>query len=179
MIELERELTFLPKYLPDNLAEYPSQIIEDIYVPEELEHASLRIRRKGDKLEITKKEPIDGTDSSRQNEHTISLRPDEYAALAKSSTKVVKKRRYFLEIEGYKAEFDIFLDALEGLALIDFEFGSEAEMQNFSAPAICLADVSQEAFIAGGKLAGKAYQNIQAELDTYKYQPLQMQGAKE
>ncbi|HEX6258677.1 MAG TPA: hypothetical protein VFZ48_04310 [Candidatus Saccharimonadales bacterium] len=179
MVELERELTFLAKAVPEHIFDASSEVIEDIYVPQELEHASLRIRRKGDQYEITKKEPVDGTDSSRQNEHTISLRGDEYRALATCSIKIAKKRRYFCEIDGYRAEVDVFLDNLAGLILIDFEFGSDEDMHRFTPPDICLADVSQEAFIAGGKLAGKTYQDIEQELNTYSYQRLTVEGVTE
>ncbi|HYG84205.1 MAG TPA: hypothetical protein VD907_04950 [Verrucomicrobiae bacterium] len=175
MTELELELTYLAKYFPEDIATNPSEIVEDIYIPEDRDHASLRVRRKGSNYEITKKEPVDGTDSSRQNEHTIPLVEDEYLALARCSKKIAKKRRYYTEINGYKAEIDVFQDNLAGLVLIDFEFDSDAAMRQFTPPDICLADVSQEAFIAGGKLAGKTYQDIQAQLETYNYQPLFME----
>jgi CYTH domain-containing protein len=75
-------------------------------------------------------------------------------------------------INGHPAEVDIFVGQLEGLVVIDFEFDSEEAKSAFVAPGICLADVTQEMFIAGGKLAGKRYKDIKAELDRFNYSAL-------
>lgn len=174
MVELEREKTYLAKFLPADLKTAQSEIIADVYVPETANHPSLRLRHRGDKYEITKKVPIDGKDSTRQNEHTIPLTQEEYRALEKCSKKVFTKRRYYCVIDGYKAEVDVYQGALAGLVVIDFEFTGDAEMQAFKPPAVCLADVSQEAFTAGGKLAGKSYKDIETELKSYGYQPLKI-----
>ena len=71
MIELE--LTYLAKYLPRDLDRTKFKEIVDIYVPNGSDHLTLRIRKNGDKYEITKKEPLKGKDSSIQLEQTISL----------------------------------------------------------------------------------------------------------
>jgi len=64
------------------------------------------------------------------------------------------------------------MGGLKGLVLIDFEFSDEATMRSFTPPEVCLADVSQEAFVAGGVLAGKTYDDIASQLLTYNYEPL-------
>ena len=167
--EIELEKTFLAARLPEGIEDCRSEIIEDIYVPASVEHPILRMRRRGEKCEITKKEPVDGTDSTKQYEHTISLTPDEYAALAMATGKRFKKRRYYCQLGGHNAEVDVYLDALEGLVVIDFEFSDQASMDAFVAPDICLADVSQEASVAGGILAGKSYADVEQFLASYKY----------
>ena len=58
---------------------------------------------------------------------------------------------------------------LLGLVLIDFEFKNELEKESFKIPAVCLADVTQESFIAGGKLAGKKFEDISSELFKFGY----------
>jgi CYTH domain-containing protein len=176
MIELEREKTYLAAYLPDNLAMAKSELISDVYVPETAVHSVLRLRHKGDSYCITKKQPVEGTDSSRQNEHTIQLSKEEYEALAKCSSKSFTKRRYFYEIDGHEAEIDVYLEKLAGLVVIDFEFTNDEDLQNFQQPDIALADVTQDALIAGGMLAGRTYEDIRSGLEAYNYKPLEVKG---
>ena len=53
--------------------------------------------------------------------------------------------------------------------LVDVEFSSNKEKSDFIMPDFCLADVTQEDFLAGGFLAGKKYSDIQFFLDKYNY----------
>lgn len=168
-IELER--TFLARELPKGLSTRAAERMIDIYVPASAPHPHLRLRQKGDRYEITKKEPIDGKDSSRQTEQTIPLTAAEFDALRQVAGKVVVKDRYQMTIDGYAAEVDVFQEDLVGLVLLDFEFANELAMEEFIPPECCLADVTQEAFIAGGILAGKCYADLEAKLDEYGYRP--------
>jgi len=43
----------------------------------------------------------------------------------------------------------VFEGALAGLVLIDVEFTDEATKEAFVAPSFCLANVTQESFVAG------------------------------
>lgn len=167
--DTELELTFLAKYLPKELTEANVKRITDVYVPEEAEHARLRIRQNGHDYEITKKTPVEVGDASKHNEATIRLDKAEFRALALSSKKTVVKDRYTLKIDDRKVEFDIFKEGLEGLVLIDFEFSNEEEMRSFVRPDFCLADVTQETFIAGGMLAGKDIAHIKPKLNSFGY----------
>jgi CYTH domain-containing protein len=84
----------------------------------------------------------------------------------------VQKNRYKVTISGRPAEVDVFTGELNGLVVIDFEFDSPEEKAKFQPPTCCLADVTQEDFIAGGLLAGKSYQDIATDLERYNYKPL-------
>lgn len=178
MTEVERELTFLAKYLPEDLTNFQSEIIEDTYIPEYADHAVLRLRRKGDKYEITKKEPVEGKDSSRQQEYTIQLSPQEYEVLAASFAKSFKKRRFYYKVDGYDAEVDVYMDKLVGLVAVDFEFDNDEAMSGFTVPEMCLVDVTQDAWVAGGKISGKSYSDIKHVLDKYGYKPLKLIGVE-
>ncbi|PID32540.1 hypothetical protein CR956_01920 [Candidatus Saccharibacteria bacterium] len=169
--ELELELTFLAKEIPKETEGKQPVRITDVYVPASTDHPNLRLRQKGDKFEITKKTMV-GEDASEQIEQTIGLNELEFNALAKSSQKVVAKDRYLVELCGRSAEVDVFVGRLKGLVLIDFEFDSPADKADFKTPDIALADVTQEDFIAGGKLAGKTYTDISDQLEKFGYQPL-------
>ena len=170
MIELEK--TYLAKSFPEGLENARSMEIIDIYIPKEERHPTLRIRKLGEKFEITKKYPATEGDSSEQHEHTINLSAREFEALSKIEGKKERKIRYYFEWNGKTAEIDVFKDALEGLVLVDFEFESAEEKQKFRMPDFCLAEVTQEEFIAGGMLCGKSYKDIEKEISKFNYRKL-------
>lgn len=167
MIELEK--TYLAKYLPRDLIQSPHQEIVDIYWPIDYQHPNLRLRKNGDKYELTKKEPINN-DASRQQEQTIIITKDEFDDLVKLPGKESTKIRYYYPYQNLTAEFTVFQKKLTGLVLIDFEFKTEEAKNNFSPPDYCLADVTYKEFVAGGMLCGKSYQDIEAELQKFNYQ---------
>lgn len=169
---IEYELTYLAKALPDDLARCPHKDYVDVYLPASAPHPVLRLRKRGDATELTKKTIVSGTDSSEMHEATIILDEAEYRALSQASGKRVHKIRYDCQIAGRHAEVDVFQDELEGLVLIDFEFASSEEKDAFTMPDICLAEVTQEAFVAGGVLAGKSYADLAADLARYGYKKL-------
>ncbi|MBW2964595.1 hypothetical protein KY363_03990 [Candidatus Woesearchaeota archaeon] len=170
MIELE--LTYLAKSLPEGLAKCRHKEIIDIYIPTNSVHPTLRIRKSGDKYEITKKEPVED-DPSHQNEETTTLTADEFDELNKNiEGKRTHKLRYYYPFQGKTAEIDVFQGKLKGLVVIDFEFETMEEKDSFTMPDFCLADVTPEEFIAGGMVCGKAYDDLQKDLDRYGYKKL-------
>lgn len=172
MIELE--LTYLAKKLPDEVKNIKPEKLFDLYLPENAYRPTMRLRQKGKSYEITKKKPINLNDFSRQTEQTIPLDKDEFAALAVVSKRKVVKDRYTVTIDGTTAEVDVFGDDLHGLVLIDFEFETDDAKSAFRPPDCCLADVTQEFFLAGGQLAGKSYADILVELDRFGYKALSL-----
>lgn len=175
-MEIELERTFLIKELPENLKNCKSIEILDIYIPQSVEHPILRIRKKGDTFEITKKAPMEKSpkDSSEQEEQTIPLSEKEFSELTSLKGKRFRKNRYYYPIGKNTAEIDVYLDDLEGLVLVDFEFDSIEEKNNFVMPEFCLADITQEKSFAGGILAGKKYSDIKPSLDKYGYQKIKI-----
>jgi CYTH domain-containing protein len=172
VIELER--TFLAKQIPDGLKACKSKEIIDIYIPKMVEsHAPIRIRKNGDTYEITKKSQVVEGDHSNLEEQTITLTRNEFMMLEKEiSGRRVKKTRYYYPVNGLTAEVDVFSDALTGLVVIDFEFKTKEEKDSFKPPFFCLADVTQEDFIAGGILCGKRYVDLEKDLARFNYQKL-------
>ncbi|MFW6025898.1 MAG: hypothetical protein ACOCRX_06100, partial [Candidatus Woesearchaeota archaeon] len=173
MKKVELEKTYLLKKLPKRIKDCDFCEIIDIYIPTAKEHPILRIRKKANNFEITKKEPIEKKDSSEQSENTVVLSKEEFNELFSNiKGKRLRKKRYYYKTKGRIAEIDIFLDKLKGLALVDFEFDSKKEKNNFIAPDFCLADVTQDKFAARGMLAGRNYSDIQKFLDKYNYQKI-------
>jgi CYTH domain-containing protein len=174
MSEIELENTYLVKYLPNGLEGAPVEETLDIYFPLGEKHATLRLRRRGEAMELTKKVPVKGKDSSKMVEHTIALDRDEYEALAQVPGKRLHKLRYLVKYADRKAEVDVFLDQLAGLVMVDFEFKTRAEQHKFKLPDFCLHEVTQDAHLAGGMLCGKSFVDIEPRLAKYKYQRLEL-----
>jgi CYTH domain-containing protein len=172
MIELEK--TFLARELPKGLKNCKSKEVVDVYFPKEAKHPTIRVRKNGDKYEMTKKERLDPDDASMQKEHTIPLSKEEFLTLSKLDGKKLSKIRYYYNFKGNVAEIDVFQGNLKGLVLIDFEFQTVEEKDNFKMPGFCLADVTQDEFVAGGMLCGKKYEDIEPELRIYKYKKIKV-----
>ena len=168
----ELELTFLAKELPPKLKTAKSKQLLDIYLPSTSKHPTLRIRKFGDKHEITKKEPVKEGDASHQLETTIPLTPEEFAELSQLPGKRVAKTRYYYQENGVGYEVDVFAGDLVGLVLVDVEFTSLAEKAAFTMPTWCLVEVTQETFLAGGMLCGKSYSDVAESLKRFKYKKL-------
>lgn len=171
----EIEATYLAAAIPAGLENCEHQIISDTYFPAAAPHAHLRIRQKGDQFELTKKTQVDPNDAGNQREENITLTLEEYGALAAGEGRSVTKTRYFLPYNGLTAEVDVFEGPLEGLVLVEFEFETAEAKAAFTMPDFCLADVTQEDFVAGGVLAGKSYADLQPLLARFHYQPLHWQ----
>lgn len=170
MIELEK--TYLAKKIPEGLENCKFKEIIDIYIPKSAEHPKLRIRKNGDKFEITKKKPVDDRDASHQEEQTIILNKDEFEALNQIEDKRTRKIRYYYDFAGRTVEIDVFKDSLKGLIVVDFEFETVEEKNSFEMPDFCLAEITQEDFIAGGMICRKSYKDIEEDLERFGYKKL-------
>jgi len=136
MIELEK--TYLAKEIPQDLKSCENKEIIDIYIPKEARHPTLRIRKNANKYEMTKKTPVNEGDASEQKEQTIILTEQEFKTLQKLDSKQVRKIRYFYKYnENRIAEIDVFKDELEGLIVVDFEFNTTENKNNFNMPDFC------------------------------------------
>lgn len=173
-MEIELERTFLLKDKPKDLEKCKSVEILDVYIPKSAYHPILRIRKSGDRYMITKKSPLHGTDSSEQGEQTIPLSKEEFEELTILEGKRLRKVRYYYPFGDLTAELDFYLDKLEGLATVDFEFKEVEAKNNFKMPNFCLADVTQEKFCAGGVLTGKKYSEIEPFLKKYSYEKIKI-----
>lgn len=160
---IENERTFLLTEFPSYLDLDKSAKLIDIYIPADSDHPCLRIRQRGDRYEITKKQPINN-DPTQQTEDTIKLTKDEFNSLAKGQKRIIKKLRYTTKFNGNILEIDVFEGKLKGLILADFEFDNEQKLKNFIAPEFCIHDVSHEKVIAGGILSGISRNDLKVKL---------------
>lgn len=170
LIELER--TYLLKTIPEDLKDCKHKEVTDIYIPKSLPHPTIRIRKNGDRFEMTKKEPVKEGDVSKMLEQTIILRENEFNALTKLDGKKVSKIRYYYDYKGRTCEIDVFQGSLLGLMIADFEFETEEDKEAFEMPDFCLVEITQEEFVAGGFICGKSYEEIEDNLKKYAYKKL-------
>lgn len=169
--ELEIERTYLAKYLPDNLYNCKYVDIEDVYIPKNARHATLRIRKTSKPTYvITKKEAVEKGSAYSHIEHTIEITEEEYNYFKELGGNIVKKRRYFYPYQEYNAEFDVYFAELQGLVIVDFEFKSKGEYKLFEMPDFCLVDVTEEEFVAGGVICRSSYASLEKILAKYNYQ---------
>ena len=168
----EIEKTYLAKYIPEQVLKITPKKVLDIYFPSTAVHPKLRLRQKGDKYEITKKQLLNQGDASEAEESTIILNQPEFQELSQLSGKKVEKNRYEYSLNGFIFEFDVFQGDLAGLVVVEVEFISTEQKNNFMPPDFCFADVTQDEFVACGMLAGKKYSDIEDKLTKYDYQPI-------
>jgi len=158
---LEIEKTYLVKIIPANLSAYKSEKIKQGYVSST--HPSLRIRQKGNHFEMTKKLPVRENDYSITEEINIPLTESEFNKLWPAVERYLEKVRYYLPIENnLTAELNLYQANLEGLAFVEVEFESEADMASFNPPLWFGKDVTQEDFASNSFLAGKTLTEIKA-----------------
>jgi len=171
-MEIELERTFLVKEIPIDLRSCEHIEVCDLYISRKEGYPILRIRKRGDGFEITKKMPVEGADASHQHEYTIVLTKKEFDSLNEAKGERIRKFRYFYPYAGLVGEISIFQDQLKGLVLADFEFRNEAEKNSFKMPEFCLAEVTQDLSFVGGSLAGMKYEELEDSLKKYSYEKI-------
>lgn len=170
MKELER--TFLCRELPHDISKAERKEVFDCYIPKNSSHPVLRIRKNGEKFCITKKKPLN-ENVTMFDEETIHVDQEEFNVLSQLNGKKLRKYRYNYPFsKNIVCEIDVFLDDLQGLCLVDFEFENEEALQSFVPPSFCSVEVTDKEYVAGGYLCGKRYENIRLELEELGYKPI-------
>ncbi|MFC1613518.1 CYTH domain-containing protein [Patescibacteria group bacterium] len=131
MKQIEIEKVFLLKKLPSDIYKYPHKVIQvgDFYDSNSVN--ALKIRRKGDKYELIKKE---ANSIHNRTEHTINIKKEEFDVLIQATVQNHKKQRYFYKLGDYTCEIDLYQDKLLGYARAEVEFENEEEMKKFNPP---------------------------------------------
>ena len=141
---MEIEKKFLVNKLPENLNDYKCLQIEQGYV---LTRPTLRIRRMNDEFILTYKSPVAHKSNARVNTE-IEAPLDEGAfnrLKEKCDGYFIEKERFIIPLsDGHKAELDVFKGRYEGLLVVEVEFGSEEEIDDFIKPDWFGEDVSED-----------------------------------
>ena len=134
-MEIERK--FLVKELPDNLDSYEQKRISQGYL---CTNPVLRIRRSNEDYFLTYKSH--GLIAREEHEFGIPQEAFEHL-LRKVDGTLIDKIRYLIPLEdGHVAELDIFQGTLAPLRLVEVEFESLEDAENFVAPEWFGDDVS-------------------------------------
>ena len=139
-MEIERK--YLVNKLPDDLDQFPHVEIEQGYL---CTSPTVRIRKMGDVFWLTVKEKV-STDSSaiHNREEEFRLSREKYELLkTKCDGRMVVKTRYRIPVQSYMAELDIFHGHHEGLKVVEVEFPTTKESEQFQPPEWFGDDVSQ------------------------------------
>ena len=134
-MEIERK--YLVKTLPDHLDQYESKKIAQGYLCTE---PVVRIRRSNDTYYLTYK----GEGLMVREEYNLPLTKEAYAhLLPKIDGLLIAKKRYLIPLnEKLTAELDVFEQELSGLLLVEVEFDTVEEANNFVPPAWFGEDVT-------------------------------------
>lgn len=165
---LEIEKSFLVKKVPSDLKKYKSCKIKQgyfSYAPQ-----PLRIRKKDNFYEITKKINIHQDDYKTADEINIPLKPEEFDRLWPLTICSLEKTRYFIPLKNdLVAELDVFEGKLAGIVFVEVEFKSEEAGERFIPPDWFGADVTQEQFCSNVFLAGKNFEEISKIIKNKNY----------
>lgn len=149
-VEIERK--FLVSDLPDLTTAHQS-VIRQGYLTQPSDSVEIRLRQKDETCFLTLKS--DGGTVRVERETEIS--PSQFDALwPETAGRRVEKERWTGDLPGgLKFELDLFSGALDGLRLVEVEFGSEVDAEAFVVPDWFGGDVTQDKRFKNKALATK------------------------
>jgi CYTH domain-containing protein len=126
-MEIERK--FIPKNLPEDLNQFKHYKIEQAYLNTS---PVVRIRKQDDEYFLTYK----GGGMMAREEYNLPLnKKSYYHLLEKADGNVITKTRFMIPIHsGLTAELDIFEGKFAGMLLVEVEFESSSQAENFAPP---------------------------------------------
>jgi adenylate cyclase len=140
-VEIERK--FLLDHVPDDLARYPSEEIDQGYLAITEDGVEVRIRRRGERSYLTIKA---GAGQTRLEEE-LEIDQQRFASLwPLTEGKRVQKARHLIPAgDGLKIELDVYGGDLEGLITAEVEFESQSAAAAFHAPAWLGREITDDA----------------------------------
>lgn len=135
--EIELELAWLTRYLPEDLDKCKSTEIKQAYFENsDPEVKDERIREKGGVFTHTIKRFLKSSqETGYTKEETRKLSEKEFLNLWNMAKKKIRKIRYFYSLlNGLTAEVDVYKDNLEGLVVVEVEFPSIESFKKFKKP---------------------------------------------
>lgn len=126
-MEIERK--FIPIDLPEDLNQFEHHKIEQAYLNTA---PVIRIRKQDDEYVLTYK----GGGMMAREEYNLPLNKESYYhLLEKSDGNVITKTRFNIPIhDGLTAELDIFEGKFAGMLLVEVEFDSVEQANDFTPP---------------------------------------------
>ncbi len=148
---MEIEKKFLVKKMPE-LSSTPYKIIKQGYLNES--RPTLRIRQINEQHFLTYKYHKEGNKVNISEEYELPISKECFDNLStKIIGKMISKKRYYIKMENYLIELDVFEN---GLVLAEVEFKSTEEASNFIKPSWFGKDVTEN----------KCYRNVYMALNS-------------
>lgn len=152
--EMELERRFL-------VASLPAGVVRPIRITDRYIRATnLRLRRMEDLegsapplFKLAQKVRPDPGDPTRVSLTNLYITAAEHHLFSSHPADVLQKIHYKLQVDDRWVIVNCFEGALQGLILLETEFGSEDEMEAFTPPAFVLREVSHDDRFSGGQLA--------------------------
>lgn len=135
-MEIERK--FLISSLPKDLTRYPCSHIQQAYLNQD---PVLRIRKKDDAYILTYKSK--GMLARMESEFPLTKEAYDHL-LQKADGKIITKTRYFIPLDPYTIELDLFEGDMAPLIMAEVEFPTLEAADTFVPPCWFAADVTMD-----------------------------------
>lgn len=143
------------------LADVPPNVFRPIRITDRyIRETNLRLRRMDDLegsssplFKLAQKVRPDPKDPTRIALTNLYITAFEYELLAVHPADVLAKIHYSLRVDDRHVIVNTFEGDLQGLILLEADFGSEDEMATFSPPYFVVREVSHDDRFSGGRLA--------------------------
>ncbi len=147
-MEIERKFLPNPEAFKElDLAQYESHTIMQAYISRD---PTIRIRRLDDSYILT----VKSVALLAREEFELPLSLEQFENLSKKTEDgVIEKTRYLIPLKNHTAEVDVFSGKLDGLILIEVEFDSLEDSQNFEPPSWFGEDVTNDRRFANSNLS--------------------------
>jgi adenylate cyclase len=172
--ELELELAWLVKFLPENLTKLKSIEIKQGYIESsDPKVKDVRIREKEGKFTYTTKTFIKNSQETGYNkESTRQLSKEEFSKLWGKANKKVRKLRYFYPMsENLTAEVDVYQDNLDGLVVVEVEFPSVSAYKAFEVPDWFGKEVTDSKGVYPPVIADMTIEEVKKINEKYRQKP--------
>ena len=136
--EIERQ--FRVKDLPNDIGKHPCVSIRQGYLSA-TEDREIRIRASDDQYTLTIK---DGQGLCR-GETEIPLTEQQFNSLWPATGRQrIEKLRYEYPLPSHTAQIDCYLGPLDGFNVLEVEFTSQADSENFTPPSFCSEEMTEQ-----------------------------------
>lgn len=140
-MEIERK--YLIREMPADLTGFSCMHLSQSYISRD---PVIRIRRTEQEGKIRFRLTVKGEGLAVREEWEMDLTEAQYEGLLKKKEgRTIEKKRYRIPLgDGHVAELDIFEGEHEGLCLVEVEFSSRKDMEDFAAPDWFGTDVTED-----------------------------------
>lgn len=172
--EIELELAWLVKDLPDDLDKCDSIKIVQAYLDhEDPQIKDVRVREQDGVYTHTVKRFVKNSQETGYcYEETKKISQEEFLRLLEKSDKKVSKMRYFYPLlHNLTAEVDIYKDNLLGLNVVEVEFSNIGTCEQFETPNWFGKEVTDSKGIYPPFIANLSIKEVNKINDDYKQKP--------